>query len=74
MLDSFFPYCHPMSSKDMLLSTNLKFLLFTSIKHTNIYLAFWAPFAFWEADFHKSKGKETLSRPYDDLEPADDKM
>jgi hypothetical protein len=47
--------------------------IFTSIKHINFYLAFWTPFAFWEADLHKMKGRETLSISHNDLNTAADK-
>jgi hypothetical protein len=33
----------------------------------NFYFTLRAPFAFWEADFHKIKGRETLSRSHNDL-------
>jgi hypothetical protein len=36
------------------------FHLNTAIKHIHFYLTFWAPFAFWEADFHKMKGKKNI--------------
>jgi hypothetical protein len=35
--------------------------------YINFYLAFWVPFYFWEAYFHKIKGRETFSRPHKDL-------
>jgi hypothetical protein len=41
------------------------FHFITSIKHIYFYLVFWAPFTvFWAVDFHKMKGKETLSRSH----------
>jgi hypothetical protein len=41
------------------------------MKHMNFYHAVGVPFAFWEADFHKIKGKETLSISHNDLNTTD---
>jgi hypothetical protein len=38
----------------------------------NSFLGFWAPYAFWEADFHKIKGRETLIRSHNDLKTTDE--
>jgi hypothetical protein len=59
MLDSFFPSCHPNFTEDML-PFNKSQMFTTSIKHINFYLAFRAPFAFWEVCFHKIKERETV--------------
>jgi hypothetical protein len=40
-------------------------------EYHNFYLAFWAPFAFCEADFHKIKGRGALSRSRQDLNTLD---
>jgi hypothetical protein len=44
--------------------------------HYNFYLAFGAPFAFLGCIlyFHKIKGKETLSRSHNNLNPTDDNL
>jgi hypothetical protein len=48
--------------KSCCLSTKLHISLIISIRHIYFYyLAFGASFAFWEANFHKIKGRETLS-------------
>jgi hypothetical protein len=58
MLHLFFPKCHPVSAKDMLLFTDLTFSLghlnkhiacpffFFDLRGLPFYLAIWAPFAF----------------------------
>jgi hypothetical protein len=48
--------------------------LITSIKHIKSHLAFWAPFAFRETDFHKIKSRDALNRAHDDLNPTDYNM
>jgi hypothetical protein len=53
------PYHHPSPAKDMPPFNKSKTLTL-SLKHTCFYLAFGAPFAFGEADFHKTKGREAL--------------
>jgi hypothetical protein len=40
----------------------------------HFYLGFWVPFAFWEACFHKVKGREIHKRSHKDLNTADDKV
>jgi hypothetical protein len=40
----------------------------------NFYLALGAPLAFWEADFHKIKVRETLSRSYNKLNTTDNRV
>jgi hypothetical protein len=62
MLDSFFSQHCPTSTKDIHLSTNLRFHFFTSSKHIHFFLAFGVPFTFREADFHQMQGRETLSK------------
>lgn len=44
-----------------------------SVKSMNFYLACGIPVAFWEAYFHKFKGRETLGRSHNNLNTADDK-
>jgi hypothetical protein len=48
------------------LSTDLKFSLITSVKHSKL-LPFGVSFAFEETDFHKNKGRETLNRSHNNL-------
>jgi hypothetical protein len=48
------------------------FHFMTSVEHTNFYLALGATFAFGEADFHKIKDREPLSRSHNNINTADD--
>jgi hypothetical protein len=48
--------------------------MITSVNHIQFDLAFEAPFAVWEADFHKSKSREILSRSHNDLNTSDDNV
>jgi hypothetical protein len=73
MLDSFFCNSCPTSAEDKHLSTNSKFLLYHVNSAFHFCLASWAPFGFWEADFHHGKGREALSRSHNGLNKADDK-
>jgi hypothetical protein len=71
-LDSFFPQHRPTSTKGLWSFKKSKILaLITSIKHIHFYLAFGAPLALGEADFHKIKGRETLSKSHNDLNTTD---
>jgi hypothetical protein len=40
----------------------------------NFYLTLGAPFVPWEADFHKIKGREILSRSCNDLNTLDNHL
>jgi hypothetical protein len=53
---------------------NLNFSLSTWIRHIHFYLALWVPFASGEADFHKMKGGEALSKSQKDLNTTDHSM
>jgi hypothetical protein len=85
MLDSFFPQYCSTSAKDMLpfnkykmfnlslkLSTLCTFFFLPWEEYHNVHFAFWTPFAFWKAGFHKIKGREIRSRSHDDLNTTDD--
>jgi hypothetical protein len=68
MLDSFFPNATYLPLKTFCLPTKLKFFTLAHlIQHITFYLFWGAPFAFWEASFHKIKSKETLNRTLNDL-------
>jgi hypothetical protein len=71
MLDSFFCNAAQLPLETSAFQQIPHFHLITSIKHICFYLAFWAQFAFWEADFHKMKGWETL-RSQNGLNTTDD--
>jgi hypothetical protein len=69
MLDSFFPECHPISTKDMLPLKPKIFYFVTSIKHImcpfwlgeitiTFTLIFWTPFAFERQIFTKLRAEK----------------
>jgi hypothetical protein len=63
MPDSFFPWHHTTSTK------NMPFYM-----HIHFYHVSGAPFAFWEEYFHKIKVMETLNWPHNDLNTTDDNV
>jgi hypothetical protein len=68
MLHSFSPQSCPDSAKDISPLKKSKFLTLSS----QVYLACGTPFAFWEADFQKIKGREILGRSLHDLNTGTD--
>jgi hypothetical protein len=69
---SFVPIVLPNSAKatPSRLQTNLELSL-DYFNEVHFYLTLRAPFAFWEADFHTMKGRETLSRSHHDSNTTD---
>jgi hypothetical protein len=74
MLHSLFLQRHPTSTRPATLPQISSFHFITSNRCIHFCLAFWAPFAFGEADFHKIEGRETLSRSHNYLNTMDDNM
>lgn len=73
MLHSFLQNYHSISTKSVLLF-NKSQIFIVSLRVSSLLHCFLTLFAFGEADLHTIQGRETLSRPHNDLNTTDDNM
>jgi hypothetical protein len=71
MLDSFSTALHISTKTRRQLQHISRFYFITSTKHPHFYLDFGGPFAFWDTDFHKMQGRETLGISRDNVNTID---